>query len=184
VSRGASPAGAGGGSALPPGSALPCGALLLAAGWLVGVAADDTVPDARGWLAALAALALVALAGWLHRRWNPDERQARELRRLALVARTTGHPVVICDTARRIVWANAAFETLTGYEVGEVLGQRPGALMQCEDTDPETVARIRAALDAGQGVRVEILNRARASGSTSTSSRSATRAVRSRASSR
>jgi len=147
------------GFALPLGAALPAGALMLVAGWLVGVAADDSVPDAPGWLAALAAVAFVALAGWVHRRWNPDARETRDFRRLARVALNTDHPVVICDTARRIVWANTAFETLTGYSVDEAVGHSPGALMQCEDTDPATVARIRAALDAGQGVRVEILNR-------------------------
>ena len=60
-----------------------------------------------------------------------------------------------------IEWVNPAFEELTGYALAEVVGRSPGAFLQCEESDPETVAEIRRALDAGDGVRVQIMNRAK-----------------------
>ena len=87
--------------------------------------------------------------------------QARENERLALVAERTGNLVVITDAERRLVWANEAFTRLTGYELHEVLGQKPGALLQSERTDPATIARMSEALRKGRGVRVELLNRSR-----------------------
>ena len=87
--------------------------------------------------------------------------QAAENERLALVAEHTGNLVIITDRERRLVWANPAFTRITGYELHEVLGTNPGTLLQSELTDPGTVARLRAALDDGQPVRVELLNRSR-----------------------
>ena len=31
------------------------------------------------------------------------------------------------------------FERVTGYTLAEVMGKRPGALLQCEETDQRTV---------------------------------------------
>jgi PAS domain S-box-containing protein len=85
--------------------------------------------------------------------------RARDHERMALVVRHTRNAVVICDQDRRIVWVNAAFEALTGWTFAEVVGKSPGALLQCEQTDRDTVRRIRAALELGEGIRTEILNR-------------------------
>jgi diguanylate cyclase (GGDEF)-like protein/PAS domain S-box-containing protein len=87
--------------------------------------------------------------------------QAGENERLALVAEHTGNLVIITDRERRLVWANEAFTRLTGYELHEVLGRKPGELLQSELTDPATIARIGAELEAGRAVRVELLNRSR-----------------------
>jgi len=87
---------------------------------------------------------------------------ARErLKRLTLIARLTKNAVVLCGPDRMIEWVNPAFEELTGYALAEVVGRSPGAFLQCEESDPETVAEIRRALDAGDGVRVQIMNRAK-----------------------
>ena len=77
------------------------------------------------------------------------------------LAERTGNPVVATDTARRIVWANAAFVKRTGYTLQELLGNSPGQLFQFERTDAATVQRLRGALDAGKPVRVAIENRNR-----------------------
>jgi PAS domain-containing protein len=69
--------------------------------------------------------------------------QAGENERLALVAEHTGNLVIITDRERRLVWANEAFTRLTGYELHEVLGRKPGELLQSELTDPATIARMR-----------------------------------------
>jgi diguanylate cyclase (GGDEF)-like protein/PAS domain S-box-containing protein len=87
--------------------------------------------------------------------------RARDFERLALVVRHTRNAVIVCGADRRIVWVNAAFERLTGWSLEEVRGKSPGAVLQCEHTDRTVIEAVRAALDAGEDIRVEILNRAR-----------------------
>jgi len=82
-----------------------------------------------------------------------------DLHRLALVARRTSNAVVITDIHRRITWVNEGFERITGYSAAEVIGQSPGAVLQFDATQSDTVQALRAALNAGQGYRGEILNR-------------------------
>jgi PAS domain S-box-containing protein len=56
-----------------------------------------------------------------------------------------------------VIYANDAFERITGYPIDEVLG-RNCRFLQGEDTDPETVARMRRAVDNGEPVTVEVRN--------------------------
>ena len=85
--------------------------------------------------------------------------QSAQVARLALVAERTDNVVVITDAQRRIVWVNEAFTRVSGYTLAEAIGHSPGALLQTEASDPGAIARLRAALNSGQGVRVELLNR-------------------------
>lgn len=88
-----------------------------------------------------------------------SNRRAEELRRLALVAERTTNAVIITDVNRRIVWVNAGFERLTGYQFDEVIGLKPGELVQFEKTDPATIHQLRQAFNAAKPSRVQILNR-------------------------
>lgn len=65
--------------------------------------------------------------------------------------------VLICDENRLITYANASFTNLTGYEESEVVG-RSCAILQGPGTNPETVLKIRATLNAGEPFDGEILN--------------------------
>ncbi|MDP1649207.1 MAG: EAL domain-containing protein [Rubrivivax sp.] len=85
--------------------------------------------------------------------------QARELRQLALVAELTTNAVMITDERQKILWVNEAFTRMTGYRLHEALGQRPHRLLRSERTDGATAARIHAAVDTAQGVRVQVLSR-------------------------
>lgn len=85
--------------------------------------------------------------------------QARELRQLALVAELTTNAVMITDERQTIVWVNDAFTRITGYSLHEALGRRPGALLQSDRTESTAAARIRAAVDNGEGVRAQVLSR-------------------------
>ncbi|MDG3042994.1 PAS domain S-box protein [Roseicyclus marinus] len=87
--------------------------------------------------------------------------QSSEIERLSKIARRTTNLVVITDAKRRIEWVNAAFERTTGWTLDEVRGKNPGQILHCDQTDPATVARFRAALDAGLPVQGEILNQSR-----------------------
>ncbi|WP_254278695.1 PAS domain S-box protein [Haloarcula marina] len=67
--------------------------------------------------------------------------------------------ITIADAGddEKLVYANDAFLETTGYEREEVLG-RNCRFLQGPDTDRSTVEEIRAALDSGTSVEVEILN--------------------------
>ena len=88
-----------------------------------------------------------------------DER--RQLQRLGKIAELTSNLVVVTDAAQRIEWVNPAFEQRTGWTLEEVRGKRPDAILATERTDRAELARIGAALRAGQPVRAELLNRSR-----------------------
>ncbi|WP_435064066.1 PAS domain S-box protein [Halobaculum sp. EA56] len=68
--------------------------------------------------------------------------------------------VVITDPTREdnpVVYVNDRFEEMTGYDESEVVG-RNCRFLQGAETDPETVAEIRAAVDAGEPISTEIRN--------------------------
>jgi two-component system, sensor histidine kinase and response regulator len=91
--------------------------------------------------------------------------QEAETRKLALIAARTDNAVVLTDAEGKTVWVNEGFTRLTGYTLGEMLGKKPGAVLQGPDTDPETVRRIGERLRRGEGFSEEILNYAKQGGS-------------------
>lgn len=86
------------------------------------------------------------------------EELVRRLRRAELIADETQHTIIITDANGAITWTNPGFTRLTGYTLEEVLGCSPGTILQCEDTDPDTVKEIRSALQNETGIRTTILN--------------------------
>lgn len=100
--------------------------------------------------------------------YDVSRRKAREdqlrLYRRAMDAATVG--ITISNPSlpdNPVVYVNEELERLTGRSREEILG-RNARMFQCAETDPETVARLRAAIDAGEPVSVQILNE-RADGS-------------------
>jgi PAS domain S-box-containing protein len=87
--------------------------------------------------------------------------QTARIERLSEIARRTTNLVVVTDAERRIEWVNAAFERTTGWTLSEGKGRNCGSFLQCPETDPETVAHLRRALNRSEAVQAEILNRAR-----------------------
>jgi PAS domain S-box-containing protein len=77
---------------------------------------------------------------------------------LALVAQNTTNGVVITDADGRIEWINTAFTRITGFELTDVKGRKPGHLLQGPETDPGTIERLRQAERRGEPCQVEILN--------------------------
>ncbi len=84
-----------------------------------------------------------------------------DLERMALVAQRTHNAVAICDVQRRIIWINEGFTRLSGYSLDEAKGQRPGELLEFEETDAIERQRMRESLEAGQAFYGELLNRAK-----------------------
>ncbi len=73
---------------------------------------------------------------------------------------TTRMPMIVTDPRRDdnpIVFANQAFQAMTGYAADELIG-RNCRFLQGPETDAETVAEVRRAIAERQQVAVEILN--------------------------
>ena len=69
-----------------------------------------------------------------------------------------GDGVVVTDAQRRTLWVNPAFTALTGYQLEDLLGKDPGAVLQGRDTDPETAQRIQDATRQRHELRCEVQN--------------------------
>jgi PAS domain S-box-containing protein len=89
-----------------------------------------------------------------------ERRRERQLDLYARAIESAAQGITIADAGQPdnpIVYANPAFERITGYSLPEILG-RNCRFLQGEDTDPEQVAELRAAIDAERAVSVELLN--------------------------
>lgn len=88
-----------------------------------------------------------------------EELARREhFRLLSLVADETDNAVLITDASGRLIYVNSGFKRMTGYDLSEVKGRKPGEFLQGAETDKETVKRIRKALSQGVPFYEEILN--------------------------
>ncbi len=79
------------------------------------------------------------------------------------VVEKTRMPMILTDPNQPdnpIIFANRAFQELSGYSSDELLG-RNCRFLQGPDTDPADVAQIRQALGTGQDIALEILNHRR-----------------------
>ena len=85
------------------------------------------------------------------------EREA-EARKLSLVASRTSNAVVITDAKGMIEWVNEGFTRITGYELDEVKGKKPGHLLQGPETDKDVIARLRQDLSQNKSAQAELLN--------------------------
>lgn len=66
--------------------------------------------------------------------------------------------VVITDAPGNVLWVNEGFRRMTGYSLEELVGRRPGPLLQGPDTDPVTVAAMHDALAQARPFCAEVLN--------------------------
>ena len=66
--------------------------------------------------------------------------------------------VILTDAKRRILWVNRDFETITGYGIGEVIGQSPGKILQGPRTEPDALERIRQGLAREEPFKETITN--------------------------
>ncbi len=81
-----------------------------------------------------------------------------EIKKLGLVAEKTLNAVITTDAAGVATWANEGFERITGYKVNELVGKKPGDLLQGKDTDPKTIKAMRTAIKKGEPFDGEIYN--------------------------
>jgi PAS domain S-box-containing protein len=86
------------------------------------------------------------------------KKQEFSFQRLSLVADNTNNSVIITDKNGLVEYVNRGFERMTGHTLDEMLGKKPGAVLQGADTNPATIRRIREKLAAREPFYEEILN--------------------------
>jgi PAS domain S-box-containing protein len=81
-----------------------------------------------------------------------------ELQKLSLIASKTDNVAIVTNSHGEIEWVNHSFHKLTGYTLAEVIGKKPGDILQGAKTSQETVASIHDALAKQEPFFGEILN--------------------------
>ena len=81
-----------------------------------------------------------------------------ELAKLSLVASKTDNAVIITDKDGLIEWVNDGFVRLTGYTLDEVIGRKPGHILQGPLADPVKIRRVGALLRSKKAFTEEIVN--------------------------
>lgn len=74
------------------------------------------------------------------------------------VALNTQTAVLTTDADGLALWVNKAHTKLSGYTLDEMIGKKPGSLLQGPETDPDTIAYISHKLKEQVAFSVEILN--------------------------
>jgi len=83
---------------------------------------------------------------------------SKDLERLAMVARHTTDAVVITDAEGYTLWVNQAFTHSTGYTLQEIIGKKPGILLQGKETSPEAKHKLQQAVRNFTDLEVELIN--------------------------
>jgi PAS domain S-box-containing protein len=86
------------------------------------------------------------------------KKHEEELQLLSLVAKETVNAVVITNAQGRIEWVNDGFTKITGYELKEVVGRKPGKVLQGPETDKQTVDYLRDMIAQKEPFECEIVN--------------------------
>ena len=94
----------------------------------------------------------------IHLDITEQKEQEEKLYLLSLIAEKNINAVIICDAEGRIEWANTSFLKMAGYTVEEVIGKKPGHLLQGEETNLETVNYLKEQIAKGLPFNCEIIN--------------------------
>ena len=81
-----------------------------------------------------------------------------ELRLLSMVASKTSNAVIIMDAARHIEWVNDGFTRIFGYTLEEVIGKRPGNVLQGPESEPGTLHQINERASNQESFSTEVIN--------------------------
>ena len=90
-----------------------------------------------------------------------DTRQRDELLKLGKIVEAMTNFVVVVDCDQRVVWFNRAFAEKSGWTLDEVRGQLFEDLVRCPESNHETAAALRAALDRREPFSGEMVNQDR-----------------------
>jgi PAS domain S-box-containing protein len=86
------------------------------------------------------------------------KQEEADVYKLSLIASKAESPIVITDVEGRVEWVNSGFTQITGYSQDDMVGKKPGAVLQGPDTDPQSVEYIRRQFAKGESFGIELIN--------------------------
>lgn len=127
---------------------------------------DAALDDSTPWLVGGGGVLLSAVLAWSvwllatgrERAIALARSMTSDLDRLASVVQHTSNAVILTDTQQRITWTNEGFTRTYGYTLEEAVGRDPMELLGRRG-DEADMQRLRSAMAAGQGCRLEVVNR-------------------------
>ncbi|HEV7719314.1 MAG TPA: EAL domain-containing protein [Arsenicitalea sp.] len=93
------------------------------------------------------------------RDWLAGAREHDELSLLLLAANETDRVVLITDAQRKIIYVNAAFSEMFGYERAEVMGKTSAEVFAVRNSDPETLRHLKRRTDSAMPFQEDVLSR-------------------------
>lgn len=94
----------------------------------------------------------------IHLDITEQKEQEEQLYLLSLIAEKNINAVIISDADGKIEWANKSFLDMSGYKMEEILGKKPGHLLQGKETNPETVKYMKDSIAKGLPFNCEVVN--------------------------
>jgi PAS domain S-box-containing protein len=94
----------------------------------------------------------------IHLDITEQKEQEERLYLLSLIAEKNINAVIISDVEGRIEWVNSSFEKMSGYTKEELVGIKPGYLLQGKETNPETITYLKNQISNGHPFNCEIIN--------------------------
>lgn len=89
---------------------------------------------------------------------SEQKKQEEQLYLLSLIADKNINSVIISDKEGRVEWVNTSFLQMTGYSMEELIGEKPGNLLQGEASDIDTINYLKKRIKAGEPFNCEIIN--------------------------
>ena len=94
----------------------------------------------------------------IHLDITEQKEQEEQLYLLSLIAEKNINAVIIADAYGKIEWANTSFINMSGYSMEDIIGKKPGHLLQGEETNLETVSYMKDRIDKGLPFNCEVIN--------------------------
>ena len=87
-----------------------------------------------------------------------EKEREEQLILLSLIAQKNINAVVICDNEGRIEWVNSSFTKVSEYSIEELIGKKPGHLLQGPESNPETIEYLKTQIKNREPFNCEIVN--------------------------
>lgn len=100
---------------------------------------------------------LIALFG-VFQDITEQKKQQQHYRQLSQVVELTQEGIIVADPKGRITWVNRGFEEISGYSMEEVVGYKPGDILQGPETDITTHNYMAEMIRKREPFSAEVLN--------------------------
>ncbi|MCW4470817.1 PAS domain S-box protein [Flavobacterium sp. MFBS3-15] len=87
-----------------------------------------------------------------------EKEREEQLVLLSLIAEKNINAVVICDNEGRIEWVNSSFLSISGYEINELIGKKPGSLLQGPESNSDSINYLSNQIKKGEPFSCELIN--------------------------